>query len=616
MKRVRDANERDVRPMFPRLHVNDSENAGPRAPPRNKIALYEQLSIPSQRFHPRAFPSIPEQQQVRDGAGWNACASRHMCMSTLRNHSENSKVRKADGVTRPRWRKSIGNEDDLTVPVLVQSRNSPCENEKSNAKEKGGLAIAPIVTAKQTMVKSSRGNDLHKSSSFSKDPVAPGTNEVGTASSTDTRGQVVENSSMLHELDAKVLQRCKENTQSEDHGQGYGFIGSLEDISMAISTQFGTGCQPPVLDCQPADTTVLDSRCGAVKGDDTTEASIIDSTSATEISPDDVIEVIGQKHFQKARQLIVNQQMAFARQVFELHRLIKVQKLIAESPLIVVKNGPVYGNGKCVPKRPSSVTKEKAEKERPSLHHVECSAEGAVAKTQAASPRIINQRAVHGTHMGDYPVDPKPSNTSIGFWSYPRVLGHQWLIPVLSPSEGPIYKPFPVPGYPGPVSRGNRPYYSPFMGKFLSPMYGFPIHQFAGPGYFPSYGMAMSFSVSSSIVDQFSAPVSYSQNGPASREDAEGLQHQSYCQSILMEKQGSTMKRKIQPSNDSELQGSTGSILTDQTEALGILPEDPSPATTEQTTGVIKVVPHNPQSAIECAAKIFWSIQQERKQHD
>lgn len=42
--------EKNTGPMFPRLHVNDTEKGGPRAPPRNKMALYEQLSIPSQRF--------------------------------------------------------------------------------------------------------------------------------------------------------------------------------------------------------------------------------------------------------------------------------------------------------------------------------------------------------------------------------------------------------------------------------------------------------------------------------------------------------------------------------------------------------------------------------------
>lgn len=48
--------EKMMGPMFPRLHVNDTEKGGPRAPPRNKMALYEQLSIPSRTFNPGALP--------------------------------------------------------------------------------------------------------------------------------------------------------------------------------------------------------------------------------------------------------------------------------------------------------------------------------------------------------------------------------------------------------------------------------------------------------------------------------------------------------------------------------------------------------------------------------
>lgn len=52
-------------PMFPRLHVNDTEKGGPKAPPRNKMALYEQLSIPSQRpTHSSATNSVPPPSQV------------------------------------------------------------------------------------------------------------------------------------------------------------------------------------------------------------------------------------------------------------------------------------------------------------------------------------------------------------------------------------------------------------------------------------------------------------------------------------------------------------------------------------------------------------------------
>lgn len=56
MKRGKDE-EKILEPMFPRLHVNDAaDKGGPRAPPRNKMALYEQLSIPSQRFSDHAPP--------------------------------------------------------------------------------------------------------------------------------------------------------------------------------------------------------------------------------------------------------------------------------------------------------------------------------------------------------------------------------------------------------------------------------------------------------------------------------------------------------------------------------------------------------------------------------
>ena len=59
MKRGKEE-EKAVGPMFPRLHVNDTaEKGGPRAPPRNKMALYEQLSIPSQRFGSALNPTLP-----------------------------------------------------------------------------------------------------------------------------------------------------------------------------------------------------------------------------------------------------------------------------------------------------------------------------------------------------------------------------------------------------------------------------------------------------------------------------------------------------------------------------------------------------------------------------
>lgn len=58
MKRGKGGNDDKVGPMFPRLHVNDTtEKGGPRAPPRNKMALYEQFSVPFQRLNPNSHSS-------------------------------------------------------------------------------------------------------------------------------------------------------------------------------------------------------------------------------------------------------------------------------------------------------------------------------------------------------------------------------------------------------------------------------------------------------------------------------------------------------------------------------------------------------------------------------
>lgn len=42
--------------LFPRLHVAETKRVGPRAPPRNKMAIYEQFTIPSHRFMSSPVP--------------------------------------------------------------------------------------------------------------------------------------------------------------------------------------------------------------------------------------------------------------------------------------------------------------------------------------------------------------------------------------------------------------------------------------------------------------------------------------------------------------------------------------------------------------------------------
>ena len=69
--------EKLMGPLFPRLHIKDAEKGGPKAPPRNKMALYEQFSVPSQRF-PSGSPSILPLPSSNNGSSVPPTPSSHV----------------------------------------------------------------------------------------------------------------------------------------------------------------------------------------------------------------------------------------------------------------------------------------------------------------------------------------------------------------------------------------------------------------------------------------------------------------------------------------------------------------------------------------------------------
>ncbi|KAH0969014.1 hypothetical protein GBA52_029135 [Prunus armeniaca] len=122
---------------------------GPRAPPRNKMALYEQLSIPSQRFNPVVMPLNPNStSSVVPSAFFDPaiyvfrgvvlkeiCLFRFMFVHLhLLVQAEMFHARQSDGanentpLTQPDQRKKVGEEDDFRVPVFVQSRMGLCHS--------------------------------------------------------------------------------------------------------------------------------------------------------------------------------------------------------------------------------------------------------------------------------------------------------------------------------------------------------------------------------------------------------------------------------------------------------------------------------------------------------
>ncbi|OMO66437.1 hypothetical protein COLO4_30566 [Corchorus olitorius] len=435
-------------------------------------------------------------------------------------------------------------------------------------------------------------------------------------------------------------------------------------------------------------------------------ALVVESISPLDISPDDVVGIMGEKQFWKVRRAIVKlvlssfididcdsdrgrrgfvatilndhltrkrltdcdqprtscQQRVFAVQVFELHRLLKVQKLIAGSPQMLLEETIFMGkpsldisikkfpSDRALEIEPSSILKVKDNSQKPNIS-IECADENAVAKLPLPSSNdetsrgLVTQRTKHGPYSGNALSTPIAANTRTSPWCFSPP-GSQWLVPVMSPSEGLVYKPYtgpcppsgsfmaPVYGSCGPVNLAAG------GGEFLNTAYGVPASHQQGIGihpgippigqtYFPHYGMpVMNPSVSGSAVEQMSPFTGVPSKGnQLSTGDVNfTIAHQSSCNMpSQMSQANSYCAGKFPASKESERQGSTASSPSERPKvnALPLFPTEPTTQasdhnaqTSGQRTRVIKVVPRNPRLATESAARIFQSIQEERKQYE
>ncbi|RZS06946.1 hypothetical protein BHM03_00037681 [Ensete ventricosum] len=249
-----------------------------------------------------------------------------------------------------------------------------------------------------------------------------------------------------------------------------------------------------------------------------------------------------------------------------------------------------------------------------------------------------------GPNSGDSSPVPVTPDDKSSPWCFPP-LANQWLVPVMSPSEGLVYKPYPGPcpptgGFMTPLYGNCTPLgMSHVAGDFINSAYGVPASHrppntgvMPGPPaivphYFPTpYGLqALNPLISTSAVEQVSNLAGSQPNGQT------GQCSRSSCNmSHHLKEAFSGHLGKFRESKTSELQGSTGSSPAEKAQPNG---RSPSPllytavaannhSCLSQSSGrdshtrVIKVVPHNARSATESAARIFQSIQEERQQHD
>lgn len=715
MRRGKEEEKISSSPMFPRLHVNDADKGGPRAPPRNKMALYEQLSTPSQRFNSSslppqsgrnlgpqgvghegnvfspvyAAPSAPaysveevnprsfDGENMRTSEGeFERRSSRHLNFNSANavgSVTECSALHQR-GSNMNSCQKRVDDDDgDFMVPTFVNSENALYRN-KDTTGEKKRLTILQANSAQ---------NVCH--ATFNSSVQLPSSLDVPleqTSTSDAKSGKPERKCNEENLIDAVVMEVHAEKNLSqpeagEKPAESSRLVKSTSDLEHAVSRCIRQeSCGNGALDGPIArsesqskashghrsmNVDVICNRTSydkenrslgqndADKNDEMSDTSMVDSVSGLEISPDDVVGVIGPKQFWKARRAIVNQQRVFAVQVFELHRLIKVQKLLAASPHLLleenfcatpqkvpIKNLPIEPYSKSQ----SQTVKQKDDSQKPNQNTDYRFTESTGVAPLSAHNDVLNKVAGESPRCAEpysgntHPVPPASENRSNPWCFQPPA--HQWLVPVMSPSEGLIYKPYagpcpPTTGFTAPVY-GN---YSPMS---LPPGYTVPpcpqqnMGVLSGappiaPNYLPTpYGLpAMNPMISNSAVEQMS-PMA----GPRPNLQTEQNSRSSCNMSFPKSDAFTGRPWKAHASKDSELQGSTASSPCERAQgegrdALPLFPMAPTAEASaqpsesnskEHQTRVIRVVPHNARSATESAARIFRSIQEERQQLD
>ncbi|XP_020576793.1 protein HEADING DATE 3B-like isoform X2 [Phalaenopsis equestris] len=664
--------DKSMRPMFPRVHVNDTEKGGPRAPPRNKMALYEQLSVPLQKFSSATLPPPKPGSAVSSASSKQGGTNERTAHSPFfRPHSmplssadktysqsSDGKSSKTRGIDCERTSSAAGSgaegtafkvgdftggknslkakfdddNDDFRVPTLAPSEVVPHSKNAPLAE----ISKPSFFCATKVQISSTLDSSIHVWSPSSK-----------AIYEANASGKLRKRHERIH-----AEEEFRENISSEDPeagqhnarmGNDLSQDGSLENrnahkIQCTLSTGLSFGYSQRSFDEKAGGPGELKDTERSVE---VSEASMIDSISVSDISPDDIVRVIGPKQFWKARRAIVNQQRVFAIQVFELHRLIKVQKLFAASPhllcddsdiitappKVISKNLPIPSILKSTPQRTYSSQKQtqdaapQLEKAAPPPLQIQ---ERDPNKELCPLPR--NVPVTSNTHL----IPMAPDNRQNPWCFQPP---NQWLIPVMSPSEGLIYKPYsgpcPPPGFMPPLYGGgfmNSPY--GFPSSHHQQNHTLPVPPQVGPNYFPApYGIPMvNPVVSASAVEQVSPLTNI-------KSDVRSLQcSQSSCNKSFNKSEAlSGYPTKNNPSlKDYELQASTASSPCDKAQGEGseLLPVFSIPPVNEgscqlsQSSGkenptqVIKVIPHNASSATESAARIFRSIQRERRQLD
>ncbi|MCO5559031.1 hypothetical protein L7F22_012623 [Adiantum nelumboides] len=541
------AASREAGPLFPRLHVSETEKAGPRAPPRNKMALFEQFTVPSHRFvqpqpsntlatpsnqsqqlnHPNSYiahcapGSIPySAARPQPSRGVSSCVTSEVSGSqTSEKHSFSRATTKEDGGINL---SSLLEEKAKVVSDDVLMQFSPKAHVKTHgacftssifqnicdkfASASAESAELPVSTAtKKDLLEATSvvregvtcpmienqsgaerrkevadailtGRETLKAGADAADEQSHGYSNFTSEQScqrpdVDPYKLLPEDPSHLNDL-AEVASITDMKESGYREGQSFSPSGKhLASSAQKSMSQQLLGSLHVCKDTFPADSEKRDPDASANvlpkdKGDNTGDSqnNRMGSNEVSELSqqgtgrdiddsplsvptteairPKDVIRAVGQQHFWKARKALLRQQRIFSDQVFQLHKLIKVQQLLAETSGTLIDEEMLFDSVDTCPGSPSQCNIDRREVCHDENAHVTSAFRVQGSKDQGKTgnqPETLQKSqwyaAVCNDKMGSTtPYLPAFAPGGVSAWGYPSLGAGHWMGP--SPAQG------------------------------------------------------------------------------------------------------------------------------------------------------------------------------------
>ncbi|XP_076941478.1 protein HEADING DATE 3B-like [Bidens hawaiensis] len=519
MGNMKDDQGKKMDPLFPRLHISDADKGGPRTPPRNKMAISQQFNVPnSQRCISRSVSPVlplstnngsrfvPSTSSYHDAnykrstistfgrsCGSTRLATRldsyhssginlNISLTTVKQTMETTSCQTLCNTGHPKPQdfrtarnnntivKKLEFDDDYMVPSFTY------ENGQRNRGSFPNLSANVYQKQLKLTDKDATTHDISTTTykDMTREPTTCYNSDRGRfseilnegVSSSIKRSVLIDEQQMLCDPGIRLPLKRKSFQDNMVYKDGTKKIWTLLGDNKKMDRDTHEGLAPINKSEEDHGSLHLGDAEKINDGLGT------DFLSEFNINPGEVSQIISREQYCMARRTIIQQQRVFQSQLFELHRIIKVQKILAKSPDLLIVDA-FY-----------KLKKSPSEDMFPHLNH------------QKGNNEI---EKIYNPNLIDLPPPPPPPPTNGGkqppwcFLPQPP-LGNQWLVPVRSPSEGLVYKPLAGPS-PPPVGLMPSVYgmsLAPSNTDFLTNGYNIPTSYQQGISVFPSTSLLTS----------------------------------------------------------------------------------------------------------------------------